>query len=233
MREKKFTDNFLYEERFGFKERNSNFLFYLFITCILIVFTVWRVCWVDKHEMVQVEGWSMKQTLRDNQWLLLDKSVEAERGDIIVVDVRGYAEFNYGKNGTTHLIKRLIAIEGDKVRCQKGKLEICNADTGYQWQEVDESGYAYYEKLSKCSFEEYEVKEGEVFFLGDNRNNSMDSRYKEGNSRLDRLYKAEDIYGVVTPWALENSETLETVFVSIPLSIQNFFKDIGKIFGIK
>ena len=233
MKEKKFTDNFLYEERFGFKERNSNFFFYLIITCLLIVFTVWRVCWVDKHEMVQVEGWSMKQTLKNGQWLLLDKSVEAERGDIIVVDVRGYEEFDYGNGGTTHLIKRLIAIEGDKVRCQKGKLEICNAETDFQWQEVDESGYAYYERLNKCSFDEYEVKAGEIFFLGDNRNNSVDSRYKEGASRLDRLYKTEDIYGVVTPWALENSETLETVFVSIPLSVQNFFKDIGKIFGIK
>ena len=214
MREKKFADNFLYEEKFGFKERNSNFLFYLIITCLLILFTIWRVCWIDKHEMVQVEGNSMRQTLKSGQWLLLDKGLEAKRGDIIVVDVRGYKEFNYGKNGTTHLIKRLIAVEGDKVRCQNGKLEIYNAETGFQWQEVDESGYAYYEKLSKCSFGEYEVKVGEIFFLGDNRNNSVDSRYgiTHGSHLTNRLYKAKDIFGIVPQWSIDNQEILEKIF---------------------
>lgn len=230
MREKKFTDNPLYEERFQFKERNSSFIFYLVLACFLVLFTIGRTYWVTRYEMVQVEGSSMNCTLQSGQWLLLDKGIEAKRGDIIVVDVSGYEEFDYGHGGTTHLIKRLIAVEGDKVRCTNGKLEICNAETGYAWQEVDESAYAYYSKASKCSFGEYEVKAGEIFFLGDNRNGSMDSRYKEGASRLDRLYKAEDIYGVVTPWAVENSEMTKRIFVTVPLAVRNFFNNL---FGIK
>jgi hypothetical protein len=37
----------------------------------------------------------------------------------------------------------------------------------------------------------------------------MDSRYKEGGSRLDRLYKEDDIYGVVSEWAIANRTWLE------------------------
>ena len=64
-------------------------------------------------------------------------------------------------------------------------------------------------------FEEYEVGEGEIFFLGDNRQNSLDSRYKEeyGGSHLSNgLYKAEDIYGVVPDWAIAYKTPLEWLF---------------------
>ena len=54
--------------------------------------------------------------------------------------------------------------------------------------------------------------EGEIFFLGDNRNISMDSRYKEDMSHLDRLYKETDIYGIVPQWAIDKQEDLEKIF---------------------
>ena len=55
---------------------------------------------------------------------------------------------------------------------------------------------------------------GEIFFLGDNRLNSCDSRYQEyGGSHLkDKLYKATDVYGVVPEWALEHQEILAKIF---------------------
>ena len=51
-----------------------------------------------------------------------------------------------------------------------------------------------------------------VMYVGDNRNNSMDSRYKEGGSRLSCLYKEEDIVGIVPKWAIKYQNVLAKIF---------------------
>ena len=73
--------------------------------------------------------------------------------------------------------------------------------------------YARYTNAQEYDFQtEYVVGEGEIFFLGDNRNVSMDSRYNEGYSHLKGLYKQSDIYGVVPEWAIEHKDVLENIF---------------------
>ena len=129
--------------------------------------------------------------------------------------------------GSENIIKRLIAIEGDKVQCIDGQVSIMYAGTE-QYVPLDEP-YAYYEKdKTFYDFEPYEVGEGEIFFLGDNRYNSKDSRYKqEGCSHLtDRLYKRADIVGVVPQWAIEDKEILGKLFFEIPEKTNRFFEKV-------
>ncbi|MBR2022908.1 MAG: signal peptidase I [Clostridia bacterium] len=208
-------DTQLYEERFGFKERNSSFWFYVVLLAVLVLFTTivgyFSFCFYG----VTVSGDSMKQTLFSGENLLMrytDDLYKADYGDIIIVSVEGYDEF-VGTD-TKFLIKRLIAKEGDKVRCSYGQVEVWYAGDD-KWTSLDEP-YAYYpNELAKYgySFSEYTVGEGEIFFLGDNRTNSLDSRYKEPyGSRLDCLYKEEDIYGVVPQWAVDHQKILNVLF---------------------
>lgn len=131
---------------------------------------------------------------------------DAERGDVIVVDVRSYGdEYDFGN--TQFLIKRLIAVEGDTVYCEDGEVYIRYAGTE-EFVPLDEP---YIPDGEIYSFGPYEVGTDEIFFLGDNRLNSKDSRYKEGLSHLDCLYKESDIYGIVPDWAIKYKEILKYI----------------------
>ena len=212
--EKQLKDNELYEERFRFKERRSNDNFVLALLIIVWAFLCFRVWFTTSFIGVTVSGNSMQQTLQNSDKLLTyrtDKGYKAERGDVIIVNVSGYEECKSVNGG--RLIKRLIAVEGDKVKCEQGQIYICYQGTD-EYVELQED-YAYYGVNDKhkpnYSFSEYTVGEGEIFFLGDNRSGyltSTDSRYKDEygvsqGSHLNRLYKVEDIEGVVPSWSIK------------------------------
>lgn len=192
------------------KERRSDLFFYILCAVILMGSFGFRAYWTNTYCAVTVSGNSMNQTLLDGDKLLMTYykgNVELHRGDIIVVDVSKHEECADFAN--PFLIKRLIATEGDKVKCIDGQVYVWYAGES-EYQPLDEP-YAYYTDKAGYDFSEYVVKEGQIFFLGDNRNNSCDSRYNEwSGSHIQDLYNVEDVYGVVTDWAYENREMLET-----------------------
>lgn len=213
MENKELTESFLYEEQFQFKTRRSNNRFIACLLGFLVLFMGVRTWWSQTYGGIVVDGGSMKQTFQNGDNVLMkyvDEKDELKRGDIIIVDVRDYPECG----STDFLIKRLIAIEGDKVKCEKGNVYICYAGSNSYESEPIAEDYAYYKDgKTAYSFGEYVVGEGEIFFLGDNRQNSMDSRFRElGGSHLgNRLYKRADVYGVVPTWAIENMDLIEVI----------------------
>ena len=189
--------------------------------------------WVTTYGGVTVKGSSMCQTLQSEDNLLIrytKSGAVAERGDIIVVYVGDYEECKSVADG--YLIKRLIAVEGDKVKCENEQLYICYAGTD-TWVELDEP-YAYYGNTSSVydfGGMVYTVGEDEIFFLGDNRENSCDSRYAQtGGSHLtNQLYKEKDIFGVVPEWALKRKDFFEKLF-TVQRKLENFKSKIKNIF---
>ena len=212
-------DSELYEARFQYKERQSTIRF---IGIFLLV--LWTLCclifaWHSAFGGVQVSGGSMLPGLQDGDYLLVkyfEVGEELPYGSVIVLDIEHYPEVqkhneNNPKNPTKYIIKRLIAKAGDVVRCKDGVVQVrYSGDSSFT---TLNEPYAQYDNKAAYDFvEDYYVGEGEIFFLGDNRSNSLDSRYNEEKSHLECLYKESDIYGIVPTWAIENKKTLEPIF---------------------
>ena len=219
------SDSDLYEEKFEVKTRKSNSRFLALLLAFAILILTLNTVWTSLFGGVTVSGDSMKMTLFSGEDYLMKyyrEGDELERGDVIVVDVRDYPECK----GVNFLIKRLIAVEGDSLYCRYGQIYIKYAGEE-NYQLLEESTAYYMMNKKNYHFSEYTVGEGEIFFLGDNRQNSLDSRYKDDGSHLkDRLYKVEDIYGIVPDWAIENRKLLHYLFFFDPVEkLKSFFKN--------
>ena len=109
---------------------------------------------------VRVENISMLPTLREGEFLLVNKMAyrfgEVENGDIVV--------FHNPLNPQEDYIKRIIGVPGDKVEVHDYQVFL----NGYPVKEE-------YISESPSYIGEWVVPEDQVFVLGDNRNRSDDS----------------------------------------------------------
>ncbi len=86
-----------------------------------------------------------------------------KRGDIIV--------FIFPKDRSKDFIKRVIGMEGDKVEIVNSKIYINDKLINDPW------GHFTLDRPSMENFGPIKIPEGSLFVMGDNRDNSQDSRY--------------------------------------------------------
>lgn len=147
---------------------------------LLVVLVITYLIIVFVGQRTEVNGSSMLPTLKDGDNLIVDKISyrfhEPERFDIIV--------FPFEYKESTYYIKRIIGLPGETVQIdEEGKIYI----NGEVLQESYGREVIKPEHLGIAS-EPVLLGEDEYFVLGDNRNNSSDSRIPEvGNIKRDRI----------------------------------------------
>ncbi len=126
--------------------------------------------------VVGVDGQSMRDTLQHRDFLvMITRFYTLERGDIAVI----YRE------GEEPLIKRVIGVAGDTIEI--------NEENGCVYRNGKKLKDAYVLGGVTPTFgfdEPYTVRKGEIFVMGDNRSDSLDSRQLGAFSIDDVMGKA-------------------------------------------
>lgn len=149
----------------------------IYLLCVLLV-TYLIINYVGQR--TEVQGSSMEPTLQNADNLIVDKITyrfnDPKRFDIIVFP------FQYEED--TYYIKRIIGMPGETVRIDFEGIIYINGEElkeGYGREIIRDPGRAV---------EEITLGEDEYFVMGDNRNNSTDSR----NELVGNIHK-DDIIG--------------------------------------
>ena len=115
-----------------------------------------------------VSGASMEQTFSSGEYLIVDQLSyqfhDPQPGDVVV--------FRYPRNPSTFFIKRIIGTPGDTVTIDGNVVTITN-DTYPNGLILDEP---YIHSMSPNTFLSETLGEREYFVMGDNRDQSSDSR---------------------------------------------------------
>ena len=116
-------------------------------------------------ELYVVDGPSMRPTLESEERLVVNKFIyrfhPPQKGEILV--------FQYPRDPSRDFIKRVIATPGDTIEIHEGRVLVND-------QLLTED---YILEKTRSEYPKTTVPEGRVFVMGDNRNNSEDSRFAD------------------------------------------------------
>jgi signal peptidase I len=138
------------------REYVESFVIALALASFIIIFIM---------QSFYVQGLSMEPTLHHGERLMVDKLTyryrEPKRGEIVV--------FRYPSDTRRKYIKRVIGLPGDQVEVRKHLVYV----NGIPLSEPYINGPTYRD------YGPIIIPEGTYFVLGDNRNNSDDSRFSD------------------------------------------------------
>ncbi len=195
-------------------EKMSVFDVILLVLAVLMLFYSFvQAFWLSP---VNIVGDSMNYTIYDDDWLIMDKLAKPERGDVVIIKIN--AKKNY--------IKRIIGMPGDTLKIKSGRVYLKKA--GEENFTLLDEPYVDDSLRDSDDFRggaEITLGENEIFFMGDNRSNSHDSRKQDVDRELTGI-TLDDVIGVIPEWSIKNREDIKNYYVfwaNLNLKVRSFF----------
>lgn len=144
---------------------------------LLIAFVLAMILRAFVVQAFYIPSSSMEDTLLINDMLLANKFIyyfqNPRRGDIVIFrNIEGDATVR----GKEYIIKRIVAVENDRIALVNGKLHVNGAPVDEPYLKQGKLAHHDFVLVSSQA-SEATVPAGHVFVMGDNRNNSRDSRF--------------------------------------------------------
>lgn len=171
------------------------------ILCIAIAFGAAMVIRTWVFTVVRVDGPSMNPTLEHNQRLFTQIiAYTPKRGDVIIFHPKSHPDIAY--------VKRIIATEGDRIWIDEQTAEVHLKKKGSDTWETLKEDYILEPSFFAGIAQKYEdstgegllIEEDHVFVMGDNRNNSTDSRIDYGDRAVGQVHVDSIIGKVFFRW---------------------------------
>ena len=142
-------------------------------------------------ELYVVDGPSMRPTLQHEERLVVNKFIylvrSPEKGEVVI--------FRYPRDPSRDFIKRVIATAGDTIEIKDNRVYV--NDQLLIEDYILEKTYTEYPKVT--------IPDGTIFVMGDNRNNSEDSRFSDVGFVPLNLVKGKAMFIV---WPMDEMKTL-------------------------
>lgn len=150
---------------------------------------------------VQIKGPSMQPTMYTDDVLIANRKKAPTYGSIIIISGE--------KTNGDWLIKRVIAMQGDTVEIREDGLVYVKYKDGQDFVKIDEPYVFRQGTTDSRDWTTRTLSDGEIFYLGDNREHSSDSRDQKFFT-----CDSSQVVGVVEEWSF---------------SFKNFYKKLGKL----
>ncbi len=188
------------------KLKTSDKVFFAVMGSLIVILLTYLILFNVVFFHVQVSGRSMENTFSNTDIVIANKHKTPKHGDIIIVSGL--------KDSGEWLIKRAIAFEGDIVTIKDGEVYL----NGELLKEDYAIGKTYAPDCRDGGDTvevNYVLSEGEIFFLGDNREDSLDSRFYG-------VCTFDNIEGVIGKGAIKIkgfTTSVNTFFVKIKMAL--------------
>jgi signal peptidase I len=161
------NNNELIEEEKPVKKKDG------FIDSVIVAVVIAMIIKGLLLQTYTIPSGSMMNTLLEGDFIVLNRLAYTfstpERGDVVV--------FEYPVEPNKDFIKRIVGQPGDKIMLVDKRVYVNGSPYKEDYKRTNNAMPLPAEMTTKDNFSEFTVPEGKYFMMGDNRDNSYDSRF--------------------------------------------------------